>query len=62
MFLSTYKVINYANLCKCALFLAPLLGEQIWCLNMKSIKEKTLLVNAYNLSSGHMDPYTNCCI
>ena len=33
--------------------------EQIWFLNMKSIKEKTLLVNPYNLSSGCLDPYSN---
>ena len=31
--------------------------EQIWCLNMKSIEEKTLPVIPYTLSSGHMDPY-----
>ena len=34
-------------------------GEQIWYLNMNSIEEKTLPVIPYNLSSGHMDPYTN---
>ena len=34
-------------------------GEQIWCLKMNSIKEKTLPVIPYNLSSGCMDPYTN---
>ena len=33
-------------------------GEQIWYLNMESIEEKTLPVNCYHLSSGHMDPYT----
>ena len=32
--------------------------EQIWYLNMKSIEEKTLPVNCYHLTSGHMDPYT----
>ena len=37
-------------------------GEQIWYLNMNSIEEKTLPVIPYNLSSGHMDPYTNCGI
>ena len=37
-------------------------GEQIWCLNMKTIREKTLPVNPYNLSSCCMDPYTNCGI
>ena len=37
-------------------------GEQIWCVNMKSIEEKTLPVIPYSLSSGHMDPYTNCGI
>ena len=68
-----FKVINYVNLCKLQFFLALLLhwtslgvslkpGEQTWCLNMNSIEEKTLPVNPYNLSSGHMDPYTNCGI
>ena len=37
-------------------------GEQIWYLNMESIEEKTLPVDCYHLSSGHMDPYTNCGI
>ena len=72
MFLPTFKVINYVNLCKYAIFALLLhwtslgvslkLGEQIWCLNMKSIKKKTLPANPYNLSLGCMDPYTNCGI
>ena len=37
-------------------------GEQIWCLNMNSIEEKTLPIIPYNLSSGCMDPHTNCGI
>ena len=36
--------------------------EQIWYLNMESIEEKTLPVNYYHLSSGHIDQYTNCGI
>ena len=37
-------------------------GGQIWCLNMKSIEEKPLPGIPYNLSSGCMDPDTNCGI
>ena len=66
MFLSTFKVITYVNLWKFAVFPGSLLhwtslvvslelGEQIWCLNMKSIRVKTLPVNPYNLCSGFMD-------
>ena len=73
MFIATSKVINYVNLCKCAVFLALLLHwtslgvslewrEQIWCLNMKSIEVRILPVTLYNLSSGCMDPYTDCGI
>ena len=36
--------------------------EQIGCLNIKSIEEKTLPGIPYNLSSGCMDPYTHCGI
>ena len=60
-------MLNYANV---QFILALLLhwtslgvslkwGEQIWCLNMESIEEKTLPGIPYNLSSGHMNPYTN---
>ena len=66
LLLRSLIMLIYANL---QIFLALLLyrtspgvsykqPEQIWCLNMKSIEDKTLPVNLYHLSSGHMDTYT----